>query len=110
MASRYLIGDTAAPAGVSVVPENLKKKIARNGALLKAKTAALKETAAKNKVARTEMKKRSQAYAKEYAKAEKQLVSLRRQAKQAGNFFREPEAKLLFVVRITGAFKLFFCL
>jgi len=106
MASRYLIGDIAAPKGVSVVPENLKKKIARNGALLKAKVAALKETSAKAKVSRTDMKKRSIAYAKEYKKADKQLVSLRRQAKQAGNFFREPEAKLLFVIRITGINKL----
>jgi hypothetical protein len=36
MAERYLIGETAAPAGVAV-PESLKKKVERNQALLKKK-------------------------------------------------------------------------
>merc|ERR1712217_810854 len=35
-----------------------------------------------------------------------QLVDLRREAKLGGNFFVEPEAKLLFVVRIVGIIKL----
>merc|ERR1712125_83286 len=34
------------------------------------------------------------------------LINLRRQAKVAGNFFVEPEAKLLFVMRIVGIIKL----
>merc|ERR1719479_201070 len=37
---------------------------------------------------------------------QKKLVALRRQAKVAGNFFVEPEAKLLFVMRIVGIIKL----
>merc|ERR1719479_767584 len=37
---------------------------------------------------------------------QKKLVALRRQAKTAGNFFVEPEAKLLFVMRIVGIIKL----
>merc|ERR1712137_1396605 len=45
-------------------------------------------------------------YDKEYATHEKKLVALRRQAKVAGNFFVEPEAKLLFVIRIKGIIKM----
>merc|ERR1719441_8916 len=45
-------------------------------------------------------------YEKEYASHTRKLVALRRQAKAAGNFFVEPEAKLLFVVRIVGINKL----
>lgn len=49
---------------------------------------------------------RAQRYEREYKRSEQKLVSLRRQAKEAGNYFVEPEAKLLFVVRITGINKL----
>merc|ERR1711870_5511 len=45
-------------------------------------------------------------YEKEYAANQKKLINLRRQAKVAGNFFVEPEAKLLFVMRIVGIIKL----
>jgi len=105
MAERYLVGETAAAAGVPV-PESLKKKLSRNAALLKAKVAAQESNKKAKKVIKSQLKKRAIAYSKEYAKAEKQLVSLRRQAKSTGNFFREPEAKLLFVVRISGINKM----
>merc|ERR1711976_368585 len=45
-------------------------------------------------------------YDKEYAAHSRKLINLRRQAKVAGNFFVEPEAKLLFVTRIVGIIKL----
>merc|ERR1719205_390257 len=45
-------------------------------------------------------------YDKQYAGHARKLISLRRQAKCAGNFFVEPEAKLLFVMRIVGIIKL----
>merc|ERR1719297_512038 len=45
-------------------------------------------------------------YDKEYAQFNRKLISLRREAKLAGNFFVEPEAKLLFVIRIVGIIKL----
>jgi len=62
----------------------------------------MEEQQQKNKVKRHELKVRAQKYEKEYKKEEKTLVALRRQAKKAGNFFVEPEAKVMFVVRITG--------
>merc|ERR1712187_492078 len=68
-----------------------------------------KATAAK-KAARAEqraaLKLRTLKYDKEYAAHQRKLVTLRRQAKAAGNFFVEPDAKLLFVVRIKGIMKL----
>lgn len=52
------------------------------------------------------MKKRTAEYEKEYADHKQQLIDLRREAKLGGNFFVEPEAKLLFVIRIVGIIKL----
>jgi len=61
--------------------------------------AALKK---KNVEVRRDIFKRAEKYAKEYQSQEKQLIRLRRQAKLSGNFFREPDAKLAFVIRIRG--------
>ncbi len=46
--------------------------------------------------------RRAEKYVKEYRSRERSLISARRQAKGAGNIFREPEAKVAFVVRIRG--------
>lgn len=51
---------------------------------------------------REALKKRTAEYEKEYADHKQQLIDLRREAKLGGNFFVEPEAKLLFVIRIVG--------
>jgi large subunit ribosomal protein L7e len=61
--------------------------------------AALKK---KLKATRKVIFKRAETYIKEYRDIEKSLIRFRRQAKQAGNFFVEPEAKLAFVIRIRG--------
>merc|ERR1712172_382925 len=52
------------------------------------------------------LKKRTIEYNQEYQDRETQLVNLRREAKINGNFFVEPEAKLLFVTRIVGIIKI----
>jgi len=105
MAERFLVGETVAPKDV-VVPEGLSKKIARNAGLLAKKTAALAEKKKLNKVKRAELKSRAAKYEKEYKTEEKTLVRMRRQAKQTGNYFVEPEAKLMLVMRITGINKM----
>jgi len=46
--------------------------------------------------------KRAEQYVKEYRSQERSLVRFRRQAKAAGNFYVEPEAKLAVVIRIRG--------
>lgn len=51
---------------------------------------------------RRKIYKKAESYAAEYKRAEAQAVSARRQARRAGNFYREPDAKLAFVIRIRG--------
>lgn len=48
------------------------------------------------------MFKSAEKYVKEYRQAENSLIRFRRTAKKAGNFFLEPEAKVVFVIRIRG--------
>jgi large subunit ribosomal protein L7e len=55
---------------------------------------------------RHQLKMRTLKYDKEYAVHQRKLITMRRQAKSAGNFFVEPEAKVLFVIRIVGIIKL----
>merc|ERR1712178_480440 len=45
-------------------------------------------------------------YDKEYATFQRKLIAARRRAKTAGNFFVEPEEKLIFVTRIVGIIKM----
>ncbi|TVU04356.1 hypothetical protein EJB05_08423 [Eragrostis curvula] len=45
---------------------------------------------------------RAKQYAEEYDAQEKELVQLKREARMKGGFYVDPEAKLLFVVRIRG--------
>jgi len=105
MAARYAIANTVVPEGAKA-PEKVQLKIARDTALSEEKEKAV-DAAKKEKVEQREgLKKRTQAYEKEYADHQKKLVDLRREAKLGGNFFVEPEAKLLFVVRIVGIIKL----
>jgi len=105
MAERFLCGEVTAPQGV-FVPESLTKKIARNGALLKEKTAKLAELKAQKKVIRKDLKKRAFAYEREYRANEKKLITSRRQCKLTGNFFVEPEPKMMMIIRITGINKM----
>merc|ERR1712232_859972 len=52
------------------------------------------------------LQKRTTGYEAEYEAERQKLIDMRREAKLSGNFFVEPEAKLLFVVRIVGIIKL----
>lgn len=84
------------------VPENVLKKRKTQERLIAQKAADAAE-AKKAKIQKTRtIFKRAEAYVKEYRAHERQLVRLRREAKRTGNFFVEPEAKLLFVTRIRG--------
>ena len=46
--------------------------------------------------------RRAKQYANEYQEQEKQLIQLKREAKLKGGFYVDPEAKLLFIIRIRG--------
>jgi large subunit ribosomal protein L7e len=86
----------------SYVPETVLKRRAKNREL-RTKRAAVKDILRKrSKAQRKEIFKRAEQYVKEYRTAERSLIRLRRQARAAGNFFVEPEAKVAFVIRIRG--------
>ncbi|XP_045790504.1 60S ribosomal protein L7-2-like [Trifolium pratense] len=86
----------------TVVPESVLKKQKRNEewALVK------KQEQAVAKKKRSETRKlswsRAKQYDKEYHDQQKELISLKREAKLKGGFYVNPEAKLLFIVRIRG--------
>jgi large subunit ribosomal protein L7e len=105
MAERYLIKKDTVAEGAAV-PELVKLKVERNAALAEEKTKAVAEAKKLKTNQRKSLKLRSKKYEKEYTAHQAKLVSLRREAKAAGNFFVEPEAKLIFVVRIVGIIKL----
>jgi large subunit ribosomal protein L7e len=85
-----------------VVPENILKKQARDQKLAQ----TVKDKRVKDKadrvVARTAAKASASKYFKEYQEADLALIKAKRDAKAAGNFFVEGQAKVAFVMRIRG--------
>merc|ERR1712159_729523 len=92
--------------GGVAVPELVQKKVARNDKLLAEKTARLAELKKERADKRHQLKMNAPKYEREYALAERHLISMRRTAKKAGRFFVEPEAKLIFCIRISGINKI----
>merc|ERR1711981_28306 len=84
------------------VPESVLKKRKTQEKLANEKAVATAETKKANKAKRAAAYKSAEKYVKEYRAIAKRQVRMRRQAKAAGNHFVEPEAKLMFVVRIRG--------
>jgi large subunit ribosomal protein L7e len=80
----------------------VQKKQARDAKLLK----ELKERRDKERKERADKRKtlvsNAEKYYKEYQNQSASLVEARRKAKNAGNLFVEPEAKLAFVIRTRG--------
>jgi len=105
MAERYMITKDAVADG-AVVPEQVQLKLARNSALAEEKRKASADKKKERAEQRHSLKMRTLKFDKEYAQHTKKLVTLRRQAKVAGNFFVEPEPQILFVIRIVGIIKL----
>jgi len=105
MADKYLIPKTDVAQGAPV-PENSKKKLERNEALYKEKTEALKVIRQKRREARHELKMRTIKYIAEYKAKEDEVTAQKRLAKETGGFYREEDAKVVFVVRIKGINKL----
>jgi len=89
-------------AVVPTVPETLLKKRKANAALKAKKLKAALVAKKQAKVKRTEIFKRAEKYAKEYAAAEKTEIRLARDARKHGNFYVPSEAKLAIVMRIRG--------
>jgi len=84
------------------VPESVLKKRKRDQEL---RTKAQAERTASKKRAKVSRKaafKRAEQYVKEYRQTERSAIRLRRQARKNGNFYVEPQAKIVFVIRIRG--------
>merc|ERR1712057_74781 len=84
------------------VPESVLKKCKTQEKLANEKAVATAETKKANKAKRTAAYKSADKYVKEYRSLARARVRMHRQAKAAGNHYVEPEAKLMFVVRIRG--------
>jgi len=86
----------------AAVPESVLKKRKTTLAQKQRTTKARASRAKKGAQIRKTIFKRAEKYVKEYQQSSRSLIRLKRQAKDNGNFFIEPEAKVAFVVRIRG--------
>ncbi|KAF7806689.1 60S ribosomal protein L7-2-like [Senna tora] len=88
--------------GGAVVPESVLKKQKRNEEWALAKNKEFEAAKKKRSETRKLIYNRAKLYAKEYDEQQKELIRLKREAKLKGGFYVDPEAKLLFIVRIRG--------
>lgn len=85
-----------------MVPESVLKKQKRNEEWALAKKQDLEAAKKKRVENRKLIYKRAKLYAKEYDEKQMELIRLKREAKLKGGFYVDPEAKLLFIIRIRG--------
>ncbi|KAI3963752.1 hypothetical protein MKW92_028260 [Papaver armeniacum] len=85
-----------------MVPESFLKKQKRSDEWELAKKQELEAAKKKNTDNRKLIFNRAKQYAQEYSEKERELINLKREAKLKGGFYVNPEAKLLFIVRIRG--------
>jgi len=90
------------PKPAPPVPEHVLKKRKKQESAAAEKAKQLVAQKAASKVERRTILNKAKTYAKEYADTAKDLVDKRREAKKHGNFYMEPEPKLMLVVRIRG--------
>ncbi|KAE7995585.1 hypothetical protein FH972_000365 [Carpinus fangiana] len=88
--------------GGPVVPESVLKKQKRNEEWALAKKEELEATKKKRRENGKLIFNRAKLYAKEYDEKQMELIRLKREAKLKGGFYVDPEAKLLFIIRIRG--------
>mmetsp|Transcript_6811 Transcript_6811/g.17557 ORF Transcript_6811/g.17557 Transcript_6811/m.17557 type:complete len:243 (-) Transcript_6811:1072-1800(-) len=89
-------------AALPRVPESLLKKRKTAEKIQAGRDAKAIEDKKAKKASRREYFKRAESYVKEYRRTERDVVRLKRQARKAGNFYVEPEAKVAILVRIKG--------
>ncbi|OBA13998.1 uncharacterized protein OGAPODRAFT_14987 [Ogataea polymorpha] len=87
-------------------PESQIKKSKQAAKTAEQVAAEKKARKAANKEKRAAIFKRTEAYTKEYADAERALIAAKREAKANGSYYVEAEPKLVFVVRIKGINKI----
>ncbi|CDJ27460.1 60S ribosomal protein L7, putative [Eimeria mitis] len=86
--------------------EGAEKKQKRDAALIEARKKALKVMREKRAAARHDLKLRTYKYVKEYRLQREELIKNKREARANGGFYRAPEAKVVFCIRIKGINKL----
>ncbi|KAL1353771.1 hypothetical protein HN51_042451 [Arachis hypogaea] len=86
----------------AIVPESVLKKQKREEEWALKKKEELNAGKKKRAESRKLIYSRAKQYAKEYQEQEKELIQLKREAKLKGGFYVDPEAKLLFIIRIRG--------
>lgn len=91
-----------AEAAAVIVPESVLKKKKREEEWALTKKQELEAAKQKKVETRKLIYNRAKQYAKEYDEEQKELIRLKREAKLKGGFYVNPEAKLLFIVRIRG--------
>jgi large subunit ribosomal protein L7e len=96
----------SAKKAARAVPESFKKKAARDDKLMKSRKANMEQAKKDRVAARKVALANAEKYFKEYQAADAKLIKDKRDAKAAGNFFVEGEAKVALVVRIRGINKL----
>ncbi|EGV61813.1 60S ribosomal protein L7 [Yamadazyma tenuis] len=87
-------------------PETLIKKKKTDEKILKQRAADRVVRKAANKEKRKAIYERNAAYTKEYAEAERAIISAKRDAKAAGSYYVDAQPKLAFVIRIKGIMKI----
>ncbi|KAK4850943.1 hypothetical protein QYF36_011216 [Acer negundo] len=87
---------------VAVVPESVLKKQKREVEWASSMKQELEAAKKKRAETRKLIFNRAKQYTKEYDEEQKELIHLKREAKLKGGFYVNPEAKLLFIVRIRG--------
>ncbi|ORM42240.1 60S ribosomal protein L7 1 [Babesia sp. Xinjiang] len=86
--------------------EGLQKKMERNAELRQIQQRKIAKHLERRRKRLAGLKQRALYHAKEYIKRDRELVQLRRQAKAEGAFYKEADAKVVFVVRIKGINKI----
>jgi len=94
--------DLRAQEAEADAPESFKVKVEADARALAHEQSEKYIKKQERKLARRGMYARAAQYNAEYASEDRALVRQRRQARAAGNYFAEPEAKLMFVIRIRG--------
>ncbi|XP_004507013.1 large ribosomal subunit protein uL30y [Cicer arietinum] len=86
----------------SIVPESVLKKQKREEEWALAKKQESEAAKKKRAENRKLIYSRAKQYSQEYEEQDKELIQLKREAKLKGGFYVDPEAKLVFIIRIRG--------
>jgi len=100
--SEKVASEKVAAKKVQPVPETILKRRKRREKEIKVKSILAIQKKKRIANNRTQSIKRAEKYVLEYRQQERDLIRMRREARSDGSFFKEPEARLAFVIRIRG--------